>query len=116
MQVETIEARYEFSEEEKHSMAMQVTEKELKVLSLEEEKKANADAFKAQIEPLCDQIYYLSRCVQNGYEPRLYKCRVEKDSVRQVRLYRDIESEKIIKEMPFTPEDMQGTLPGVSVD
>lgn len=114
MQTQTIEARYEFTEEEKNNMARKVTEKELAVADLESQKKAAADDFKAKLDPVYDEIQYLSRCVQNGYEPRNYTCRIEKDSARQIKVFRDVQTEKVIKEEPFTPEDLQGELPGVT--
>lgn len=110
MQQEHIDARYEFSEEEKNAMAKQVTEKEIKVAAIEEEKKSAVEGFNQQIKDLNTEILYLSRCVQDGSEIRTYKCRLEKDSVRQLRIWRDIETEKVIKEEPFTPEDFQGEL------
>lgn len=114
MKTEVIEHRYEFTEEEKNQMAREVTEKELAVADLENQKKSAADEFKAKIEPIYEQIQYLSRCVQNGYEPRNYTCRIEKDKARQVRVFRDVQTEKVVKEEPYTAEDLQDDLPGMT--
>ena len=114
MKTEVIEHRYEFTPEEKNEMAHKVTKLELDILDLEAQKKAAADEFKAKIDPIYDSVHYLSRCVQNGYEPRNYTCRIEKDKERKVRVYRDVQTEKIVKEEPFTDQDLQDDLPGLT--
>lgn len=113
MQTEIIEHPYQFTQDEKNAMATQVTELEVKVLELEGQKKSAADGFKAQIDPLYDKIHYYSKCVQNGQEPRQYTCRIEKDKARQVRVYRDVDTELVVKEEPYTAQDLQDDLPGM---
>lgn len=113
MQTEVIEHPYQFTQDEKNAMATQVTELEVKVMDLEAEKKSVSDQYKAKIEPLYDRIHYFSRCVQSGQEMRSYTCRVEKDKARQVRVYRDIDTELVVKEEPYTAQDLQDDLPGM---
>lgn len=109
--IEDIDARYDFTEEEKNAMARQVTEKEMACLDVENEKKAAVEGYNNKIKAAQEEIIYLSRCVQNGFENRSYRCRVEKDSLRQVRVYRDIKTENVVKEEPFEPDDYQDNLP-----
>jgi predicted phage-related endonuclease len=105
--------KYEFSEEEKRELAMEMakTVGELDQKTLE--KKAIMSDLKSQIDSLDAQVKSLASKLNTGYEHRNMNCRVERDVPSRTVYYYRVDTDKLVKTRPMTQDELQSTIPGM---
>lgn len=102
-----IMGNYIFSEEEKKQLGLDLCQENLKIQGLEDEKRAVTSNFKAKIDQATAQVNLLSTHLSQGIKQQMYKCYLEFDRAAKMRVWKDAETDKVIKREPMRPEDAQ---------
>jgi len=63
--------------------------------------------FKAKIDAATAQVNLLATHLSQGKKQQFYKCWLDFDRTRKMRLWREEKTDKIIKEEPMQAEDYQ---------
>jgi hypothetical protein len=100
---------YVFSEEEKRQMAQELANKNIEIAGLEDEKKAVMSSFKARIDAATANVNLLATHLAQGKKQIFYKCYLDFDRTRKMRLWKEQKTHKVIKEEPMREEDQQVT-------
>ena len=103
----SIWAEHKFSEEEKRKISMDLATKNLEKERLEDEKKTITSNFGAKINAATADINKLSQNLTSGSEHRYFKCFRTPDFKKKLVTYTDINTKKIVKIVPFEPDDYQ---------
>src|SRR5690349_5266892 len=72
---ETITYRHNLTDEEKLEMSKELANVQLKLSDVEDEKKASASHFKAEIDTLQEKVKLLARNVRDGWMNKTTKCK-----------------------------------------
>ncbi|MDD5006631.1 MAG: hypothetical protein PHS33_09060 [Candidatus Omnitrophica bacterium] len=100
--------KYEFTNDEKLTMGMEMANLDREIKLLQEEKKSANSNFQSRIDEKESRRTRLSNCVADGCEFRDIDCEVKynspKDGVKQV-VRKD--NNEVVEEIPMTAEEMQ---------
>jgi hypothetical protein len=102
-----IVADYKFTEDEKRRIATDLAQKNIAAESLEKEKKAITSKFTADINQKKADINLLSQYLSTGMMRKSYRCTLGIDRIKRLRLWKDKETQQIVKTEPMRPEDAQ---------
>lgn len=105
----TIMSRYNFTETEKKVMSQELAQKLERKGDLELEKKASMSTYKEKVDVVVHEINTLAAHVRNGHEQREFKCKMIKDYKKNVKVYTDVYTKKLVEERPFESQDYQRT-------
>ena len=103
----TIEGKYIFNAEEKANLSLELANKNCMKSDVESQKKSRMADFTQQLTQINTDIQTVSVNLVRGYEFRDYKCTVEKDFKKKVKVYRDATNGNIIDTRPLTQADYQ---------
>jgi len=102
---------YVFTAAEKEEMASEMARKNIEAAALEDAKKAAMSDFKARIDLKAAELNTLATQYAHGKRYQIYKCWLDYDRTRKMRLWKAIDDDHVVKEEPMRPEDFQGKLP-----
>lgn len=108
--IETINAKYTFSDEEKVNMAVEMTEKIQEKDRSEEELKSLKSNFKSRIDELTAKLNRLAQNHRDGYEYRFQKCTLKLNEKTKMREYYTVDTKKLVKTEPWRDTDYQRKL------
>jgi len=108
--LESIWGKYTFTEKEKVEIAKTLASKNLEKDRIENEKKSVVSAFAAKANGVAAEISELSEHYSTGYKYQYFKCYVEIDRLNKTKIFKDIETEKVIERRKLSQEDMQHKL------
>lgn len=104
---EKIEARHNFSDEEKLVMLSELTRLNQQKESLAEEAKASAKSWKSRIESVALQVKNITNNASNGYEMRPTECRVEFNPKKGIKTYFRKDDGTEVETREMTPADYE---------
>lgn len=106
-QIVTIEGKYIFSAEEKANLSLELANKNCMKSDVESQKRSRMADFTQQLRQIDTDIQTVSVNLVRGYEFRDYKCTIEKDFNKKIKIYRDITNGNIIDTRPLSQADYQ---------
>ena len=104
---------YVFTEVEKKQIAQDLANKSLEIQALEDEKKAVMSSFKAKIDAATATVNLSATHLSRGRMQKFYKCTLEFDRAKKLRLWKEVENGTVIKTEPMQSQDFQLKLPRV---
>ena len=99
--------KYVFNEDEKKEIAAEMAQNVSDLQGAEDEKKAIMSDFKSRIDGLQARVNGGATKLNNGYEMRTVKCRIDPDWEGKVWLYVREDNGEIAKEKKMTSDDLQ---------
>lgn len=105
--VERIEAKYEFTMDEKAEIASRLAQKQIELQEADEQRKSILAGVNDKIKRTKLDITRLSRQYRDGYEFRETECNVFYDFEKKEKTYRSKEDGTVIDRRPFGPGDEQ---------
>lgn len=109
--LEKIEARHNFTDEEKLVMLSEMARYNQELESLANEAKASAAGWKTRIKTVELKVKSLTNNASNGYEMRETEARVEFDPKKGIKKYFRKDDGKFIEERTMEPHDYEMSLP-----
>lgn len=97
----------EHDKDEKRAMAQDLATKNIGLQGLEEERKAVVSNYKARIDQTNAEIGVLANYLAQGKKQQMYKCYLDFDRTRKMRLWKEQKTHRVIKEEPMKEEDAQ---------
>lgn len=88
-------------------MAQDLATKNIGLQGLEEERKAVVSNYKARIDQTNAEIGVLANYLAQGKKQQMYKCYLDFDRTRKMRLWKEQKTHRVIKEEPMKEEDAQ---------
>ncbi len=108
---ETVLARYQFTEDERRDMGLQLSRAVQESGLIEEQKKQIMSEFKAKLDAVQANSSSLAIKIGNGYEMRETRCRVELFPTEGKKRFFLPETDELIKEDVMSHADYQQLLP-----
>lgn len=99
--------KHMFTETEKQGIATKMALQVVELQQAEDNKKAIMSDFKSQIDGIQAKINLAATRVNNGYEMRSIKCRIEPDWDEKMWKYYRVDTEKLAKTKAMTSDDLQ---------
>lgn len=106
-EVHDVYGDYFFTEEEKASIAKELAEKNIEIKALEDEKKAVTSNYAAKINQAKAVVNLNATHLNTGKTLKMFKCFLDFDRIKKQRMFRDKETDRVIKTEPMRPEDFQ---------
>lgn len=106
---ETVEhkGKYEFTRSEKEDIANKLASQNLKLIEVEDAKKAEMSTFAQKINGIKLEITNLSQNLAKGYEYRDFECKQTNNYLTGFKTFKEIKSGRIIDEMALDSYDRQ---------
>jgi hypothetical protein len=98
---------YVFSVEEKRQLAQSLANKNIEIQGLGDEKTAVMSQFKAKIDQATAEVNLLATHLSTGKKQKTYRCWLDFDETRKLRIWREEKTDKVIKEEPMQAQDFQ---------
>lgn len=105
--IEKIEARHNFSDEEKLAMLSELTRLNQDHERLVDEMKASSKGWKSRIESVLLRVKAITDNASNGYEFRLTECKVVFDAKKGKKRYYRKDNEEFVEERDMNPSDYE---------
>lgn len=110
VEIETIDARYDFTDPEKIGLSQEMSAQFTKVATLEEEAKASAASHKSRIKTEKAKLNEIHGKIANGFEYRQTECEVRYDWKAGRKHYHRTTDGKLVHETAITYDDRQTKL------
>lgn len=110
-QIKTIESKALLTTDEKNQAGQELAHKNKQLDQIRLDRKQRMAAFKDQEQEILSQISDLSNKVTLGYEYRKFRCNLNLDFLNKLRIFRDVDTDKIIDTRAIEADDYQLRLP-----
>ncbi len=109
--VMTIEAKAVLTIDEKNASANELAHKQKQLEQIEKDRKDRMASFKAQLDETKAQIAELSNKVTLGYEYRNFRCNLDIDFVKKIRIFKEVDTGEVVDTRAIDPDDYQMRIP-----
>lgn len=107
MEIQKVEIKYVFSEDEITVKGRQVAKFMQDIARKEDEKKAAMALFKSAIDEIRGNLNTEADCVNNGFEMRTVEAHMSKNYLTNEKEYYDQVTGDLLVKLPFEPKDLQ---------